>query len=39
VTAFGLIFTPIFYVVSRWLAEKASRRRTPLPTPQPTPAE
>jgi multidrug efflux pump len=36
VTAFGLIFTPIFYVVSRWLAEKASRRAG---APQPTPAE
>ncbi|MGE0563843.1 MAG: efflux RND transporter permease subunit [Pseudolabrys sp.] len=28
VTAFGLIFTPVFYVVCRWLALKASRRRT-----------
>src|SRR5437588_2553192 len=28
VTAFGLVFTPIFYVVCRWIAEKA-RRRTP----------
>jgi hydrophobe/amphiphile efflux-1 (HAE1) family protein len=37
VTAFGLIFTPIFYVVSRWVAEKLSRRATPAP--QPTPAE
>jgi multidrug efflux pump subunit AcrB len=36
VTAFGLIFTPIFYVVSRWLAEKASRHAG---APQPTPAE
>jgi len=27
VTAFGLIFTPIFYVVSRWIAEKSSRGR------------
>ena len=27
VTAFGLIFTPIFYVVCRWIAEKTSRRR------------
>ena len=32
VTAFGLIFTPIFYVVSRWLAEK-SRRRRAAPAP------
>jgi multidrug efflux pump subunit AcrB len=37
VTAFGLIFTPIFYVVSRWVAGKLSRRATPAP--QPTPAE
>jgi hypothetical protein len=28
VTAFWLIFTPIFYVVYRWIAEKM-RRRTP----------
>jgi len=27
VTAFGLIFTPVFYVVARWIAAKASRRR------------
>ena len=25
VTFFGLIFTPIFYVVVRWLSEKLSR--------------
>jgi multidrug efflux pump subunit AcrB len=37
VTAFGLIFTPAFYVVCRWIAEKASRH---APAPQPTaPAE
>ena len=29
VTVFGLIFTPVFYVVSRWLAEKLARRRKP----------
>ena len=38
VTAFGLIFTPVFYVVSRWIAEKTSRRR-PVPAAPPTPAE
>jgi multidrug efflux pump subunit AcrB len=38
VTAFGLIFTPIFYVVSRWLAEK-SRRRRAAPAAPPAPAE
>ncbi len=27
VTFFGLIFTPVFYVVSRWIAEKTSRRK------------
>src|SRR6185437_12978372 len=29
VTLFGLIFTPDFYVVSRWLADRLSRRRAP----------
>jgi hydrophobe/amphiphile efflux-1 (HAE1) family protein len=33
VTIFGLIFTPVFYVVSRWLAEKLQRRPRPLPQP------
>jgi len=28
VTLFGLIFTPVFYVVSRWIALRLSRRRT-----------
>jgi hydrophobe/amphiphile efflux-1 (HAE1) family protein len=27
VTVFGLIFTPVFYVVTRWLAERASRMK------------
>jgi multidrug efflux pump subunit AcrB len=27
VTAFGLIFTPIFYVISVWIAERARRRK------------
>jgi len=36
VTAFGLVFTPVFYVVCRWLALAASRRRgTPAPAPHP----
>jgi hypothetical protein len=26
VTLFGLIFTPVFYVVSRWLASKMPKR-------------
>jgi multidrug efflux pump len=34
VTTFGLIFTPVFYVVTRWIALKAARRRQ-----QPQPAE
>jgi multidrug efflux pump subunit AcrB len=38
VTAFGLIFTPIFYVVCRWIAEKTSRRRR-APAAPPAPAE
>jgi multidrug efflux pump subunit AcrB len=38
VTAFGLIFTPIFYVVCRWLAGALGRRR-PAPEPPPAPAE
>jgi multidrug efflux pump subunit AcrB len=31
VTVFGLIFTPIFYVVTRWLGEKVSRSRSTAP--------
>ena len=27
VTLFGLLFTPVFYVVSRWIAELTRRRR------------
>jgi multidrug efflux pump subunit AcrB len=34
VTIFGLIFTPVFYVVSRWFAERTSRRRA-APAVQP----
>jgi multidrug efflux pump subunit AcrB len=37
VTIFGLIFTPAFYVICRWIALKTSRRR-PQPT-QEQPAE
>src|SRR4029077_11122752 len=38
VTAFGLVFTPVFYVITRWLAGVASRRRAP-PQSAPQPAE
>ena len=33
VTLFGLIFTPVFYVVSRWLAERLTWRRKPATQP------
>lgn len=39
VTAFGLIFTPVFYVVCRWLALRMSRRAPAAATPPPAPAE
>jgi len=36
VTAFGLVFTPVFYVVTRWFAGIVSRRRvTAQAAPQP----
>jgi len=39
VTAFGLVFTPAFYVVARWIADLGRRRgrasRAPTPTPHP----
>ena len=40
VTLFGLIFTPAFYVVCRWIADKMSRRkRTLAPEASTHPAE
>jgi hydrophobe/amphiphile efflux-1 (HAE1) family protein len=33
VTIFGLIFTPVFYVVSRWFAERTRRRAEPAVQP------
>jgi hydrophobe/amphiphile efflux-1 (HAE1) family protein len=39
VTAFGLLFTPVFYVVARWLAGLASKRRVKKALPAPQPAE
>ncbi|MBI1204513.1 MAG: multidrug efflux RND transporter permease subunit [Rhodopseudomonas sp.] len=40
VTAFGLIFTPAFYVVSRWLADIFTRRKkSESDAPQQHPAE
>ncbi len=38
VTAFGLIFTPVFYVISTWFAERANRRKAAA-TAAPHPAE
>ena len=38
VTLFGLIFTPVFYVLSRWVALHMRRRGKPAP-PLPHPAE
>ena len=38
VTAFGLIFTPVFYVVCRWLAGLGTRRKSD-PAAVPHPAE
>jgi multidrug efflux pump subunit AcrB len=39
VTFFGLIFTPAFYVVARWIAEKLSRRPAAPPRAEGQPAE
>jgi hypothetical protein len=40
VTAFGLIFTPAFYVVCRWLALRAGARGAAhSAAPPPAPAE
>ena len=39
VTAFGLIFTPAFYVVCRWLALRARARAGRAAAPPPAPAE
>jgi hydrophobe/amphiphile efflux-1 (HAE1) family protein len=38
VTAFGLVFTPIFYVVCRWIAQKTARHRLTMEAPT-APAE
>ena len=35
VTAFGLVFTPVFYVIARWLATLAPRFRKRRQKPQP----
>jgi len=35
VTAFGLIFTPVFYVVCRWIALRSARRKPLAATPHP----
>jgi hypothetical protein len=38
VTLFGLLFTPVFYVVCRWLGDKLSRVVGPAPASSPQPA-
>jgi multidrug efflux pump subunit AcrB len=38
VTLFGLLFTPAFYVASRWLADRFERRRA-APAEEPQPGE
>ena len=35
VTIFGLIFTPAFYVICRWIADRGSRRRPAATQEQP----
>jgi HAE1 family hydrophobic/amphiphilic exporter-1 len=35
VTVFGLLFTPMFYVVCRWLGSVFARRRPAAPAPKP----
>ena len=35
VTVFGLIFTPVFYVVSRWMASRRKAARPAEPEPEP----
>jgi multidrug efflux pump subunit AcrB len=38
VTIFGLLFTPVFYVVSRWVAARLpGRKREPAPVVEPAP--
>ena len=39
VTVFGLIFTPVFYVVTQGIAERRARRRRRPPAAEPQPAE
>jgi multidrug efflux pump len=39
VTAFGLVFTPVFYVITQWIASLARRRRAAPPRSAPQPAE
>ena len=39
VTLFGLIFTPVFYVLCRWLAARMPGAAKPKDAPEPAPAE
>jgi hypothetical protein len=36
VTVFGLIFTPVFYVMVRWLADLRGNKRKALAAQEPT---
>src|SRR5213078_3706619 len=36
VTAFGLLLTPVFYVVIMWFKERGAKTPTPAPTPPPS---
>jgi len=38
VTIFGLIFTPVFYVVSRWISERLPGKSRKSASPPPEPA-
>jgi hypothetical protein len=39
VTTFGLIFTPVFYVVTRWIALRASQARASGEKPKTKPVK
>jgi hydrophobe/amphiphile efflux-1 (HAE1) family protein len=39
VTVFGLVFTPAFYIIARWIAGLGTRKEKPVAPPSPQPAE